>query len=61
MLGSPVMQPVRPVADDAANAKDNREAFWAETMRIAVQGESRPASLTEDEIRRICRLALVWD
>ena len=55
------MQPVRPVADDAANAKDNREAFWAETMRIAVQGESRPASLTEDEIRRICRLALVWD
>lgn len=42
-----------------SDAEEDREVFWAESIRIAVQGESRPSSLTEDEIRRICRLALV--
>ncbi len=53
------MQPVRSMPSVAANTEDNRQAFWTDVMRIAVQGQDRPASLTEDEIRRICQLALV--
>lgn len=53
------MQPTRPTPLRPANREDNQQAFWVEIARIAIRGADHPTSLTEDEIRRICQMAIV--
>ena len=42
-----------PVSDD------RYERFWKEVFHIALKGEQRPETLTDEEIKRVCQLALI--
>ena len=53
------MQPHQPPPPRSSNTVDNQEAVWVEIARIAMRGADHPTSLTEDEIRRICQMAIV--
>ena len=52
------MQPTRTTPLRSVDFEGNQQTFWVEVMRIATRGMDHPASLTENEIRRICQVAI---